>query len=72
MNTNEHEIDFKTDQDAMIPLICALINKSDFKEQGFEDPLVSEELTDPFFWVEIVENARGIYDAYVENYKKQY
>ena len=70
MYTNEYGSDFKTDQDAMIPIICALINKSDFKGLKWGNPIV-EDWSDPNNWNTIVTNARGIYDSYIDNFKKQ-
>ena len=70
MYTNEHESDFKTDQDAMIPIICALINKSDFKKLKWGDSVV-DDWSEPDCWTTIVGNARAIYDAYINNFKEQ-
>jgi len=70
MDTNEYGSDFKTDQDAMIPIICALINKSDFIKTNFGNPLITD-FADPFYFEEIVTNARSIYDAYIDNFKQQ-
>ena len=70
MYTNEHGSDFKTDQDAMIPIICALINKSDFIKTNFGNPLITD-FSDPFYFEEIVTNARAIYNAYIENFEAQ-
>ena len=70
MYTNEHGSDFKTDQDAMIPIICALINKNDFNKEDWGNP-VNEDWSDPDCWPTIVSNARGVYNAYIENFKDQ-